>query len=83
MRDQILVQQAQKAVDSLMRSYGFGAYRLIRDPEGVISLWAIEGTARTPFSIVFVDKGRSYRRVEELPDDYLRTFLTFVGTSVP
>ncbi len=53
-----IINQAKSVAALLMRHYRHGSYRIIRDPEGVISLWAIEGSANAPFSVSFVDKGR-------------------------
>jgi len=77
-RDLNLDGQAKSAALTLMRHYRHGAYRVIRDPEGVVSLWAIEGSPRDPFSISFVDKGRVYYKVEDVPPDLLKSFLEYV-----
>jgi hypothetical protein len=54
-----LYNQAKFAAESLMRHYRKGAYRVIKDPEGVISLWAIEGNPNDPFSISFLIRSNS------------------------
>lgn len=77
-----LYSQAKVAADSLMRHYRKGAYRVIRDPEGVISLWAIEGNPNDPFSLSFTDKGRVYNNIENVPDDMLKSFLEYVRKTV-
>ncbi|NTV51364.1 MAG: hypothetical protein HGA69_00820 [Desulfobulbaceae bacterium] len=77
-----LYSQAKSAVATLMRHYRYGAYRVIRDPEGVVSLWAIEGSPHAPFSITFVDKGRVYNRIEDVPDSVLKSFLEYVRKTV-
>jgi hypothetical protein len=74
--------QAKVATESLMRHYRKGAYRVIRDPEGVISLWAIEGNPNDQFSISFADKGRVYNKIEDVPDDMLKSFLEYVRKTV-
>jgi hypothetical protein len=81
-RDAILYSQAKSGVEALMRHYRYGAYRVIRDPEGVVSLWAIEGSPHAPFSITFVDKGRVYNRIEDVPDPVLKSFLEYVRKSI-
>ena len=81
-RDPNLGSQARGAAETLMRHYRFGAYRVIRDPEGVVSLWAIEGSPNAQFSISFVDKGRVYNRLEDLSDNYLKSFVDYVRKSV-
>jgi hypothetical protein len=76
-----LSNQAKEAVAFLMRRYRHGAYRAIRDPEGVVSLWAIEGSPSAPFSISFVDKGRVYNKIEDVPDHVLKAFVDHVRKS--
>ncbi|HXE96870.1 MAG TPA: hypothetical protein VN642_10720 [Dongiaceae bacterium] len=81
-RDINLLSQAKSAVAALMHHYRHGAYRVIRDPEGVVSLWAIEGKANAPFSISFADKGRVYNNIDDLPDHVLKSFIEYVRKSV-
>lgn len=77
-RDINLYSLTKNAAESLKRHYHHGAYRIIRDPEGVVSLWAIEGNPNDPFSISFVDKGRVYYKIEDVPHDMLKSFLEYV-----
>ena len=77
----ILYNQAIRAVESLKRHYRNGAYRVIRDPEGVVSLWEIEGNPNDPFSISFADKGRIYGKIQDVPQDLLRSFLEYMQQS--
>ena len=77
-----LYNQAKFAAESLMRHYRKGAYRVIRDPEGVISLWAIESNPNDPFSLSFVYKGRVYNKIEDVPDEMLKSFLEYVRNTV-
>lgn len=77
-RNITLYNQAMSAVQSLIRHYRYGAYRVIRDPEGNVSLWAIEGKAQAPFSISFVDRGRVYNTVDDVPQDLLKSFVEYV-----
>jgi hypothetical protein len=74
--------QTRIAVVLLMRHYRQGAYRVIRDPEGIISLWVIEGSSNAPFSISFANKGRVYNKIEDVPDDLLKSFLEYVRNNV-
>ena len=73
---------AKRAVGTLMQRYGSGAYRIIRNPEGVVSLWSIEGSPNAQFSISFVDKGRVYCTIEDVPQDMLKSFLEYVKKTV-
>ena len=72
-----LLNQATSAVRSLQTHYRYGSFRVIRDPEGVVSLWAIEGDPKAPFSISFVEKGRTYSRLEDIPHDFLMAFIEY------
>ena len=77
-RDKEAISMAKNAIVTLMQHYRHGAYRIIRDPEGVVSLWAIEGNPNAQFSISFVDKGRVYYNIEDVPGDLLRSFVKYV-----
>jgi len=81
-RDKLLYDQAKGAVTLLMRHYRYGAFRMIRDPEGLVSLWAIEGDAKAPFSLSFVDRGRVYRSIDDVPPDFLKSILEYVQKTV-
>jgi len=78
-KDRQLYNQAKVAVESLLRHYRKGAYRVIRDPEGVVSLWAIESGPNDAFTISFVNRGRVYNRIEDVPHDLLKSFLEYVS----
>ena len=73
-----LYNQGNSAVVVLMRMYQRGSYRVIRDPEGVISLWAIEGYEKSPFSISFANRGRISRHIEDMPAEFVRAFIEYV-----
>lgn len=74
--------QAMVAAETLRRHYRKGTYRVIRDPEGVISLWAIEGNPNDPFSLSFVERGRVYNKIEDVPEEMLKSFLEYVNKTV-
>jgi hypothetical protein len=82
-RDLNLYRQAKGTVESLMRHYRHGAYRVIRNPEGAVSLWAIESNPNEPFSISFADKGRVYYKIEDVPHDMLKSFLEYFCRTQP
>jgi hypothetical protein len=81
-RDSNFFNQAKSAVESIRIQHKFGAFRVIRDPEGSISFWSIESSPREPFSISFADKGRVYNRIEELPQDYLVSLLEYLKKTI-
>jgi hypothetical protein len=81
-RDVNLYNQGKSALALLVRLYRQrGAYRIIRDPEGVISLWAIEGCERTPFSVSFADRGRISGNIEDMSPEFVRAFIAYVRKS--
>jgi hypothetical protein len=61
-----------------MRIYQRGSYRLIRDPEGVISMWSIEGFEKCSFSLSFADRGRVSNTIEDMSPDFVRAFVEYV-----
>jgi hypothetical protein len=77
-RDVNLYNQGKGAVVHLVRLYQRGAYRIIRDPEGVISLWVIEGYERKPFSVSFADRGRISGNIEDMSPEFVRAFVEYV-----
>jgi hypothetical protein len=77
-RDMNLYNQGKGAVVQLVRRYQRGSYRVIRDPEGVISLWAIEGSERSPFSVSFADRGRISGNIEDMSSEFVRAFIEYV-----
>ncbi|KAB0667624.1 hypothetical protein F6V25_02720 [Oryzomonas japonica] len=78
-RDVNLYNQGKNALMLLVRLYRQrGSYRIIRDPEGVISLWAIEGAERTPFSVSFADRGRISGNLEDMSPEFVRSFIAYV-----
>jgi hypothetical protein len=77
-RDMNLYNQGKGAVAQLVHQYQRGSYRVIRDPEGVISLWAIEGNERGPFSVSFADRGRISGNIEDMSPEFVQAFIVYV-----
>jgi hypothetical protein len=77
-KDVSLYNQGKGALAQLVRLYQRGSYRVIRDPEGVISLWVIEGYERDPFSVSFADRGRISGNIEDMSPEFVRAFIEFV-----
>ncbi|QEM69375.1 hypothetical protein FO488_15245 [Geobacter sp. FeAm09] len=78
-RDVHLYNQGKNALALLVHRYRQrGSYRIIRDPEGVISLWAIEGYERSPFSVSFADRGRISGNMEDMSPEFVRAFIEYV-----
>ena len=73
-----LYNQGKGALGQLVRLYQRGSYRVIRDPEGVISLWVIEGFERGPFSVSFADRGRISGKIEDMSPEFVRAFIEYV-----
>ena len=78
MNDLKLNHEAQSAIVLLRQKYQRGVYRVIRDPEGVVSFWAIEGLEGNPFSLQFANRGRISSNVADMPADFVRAFINFV-----
>ena len=78
MSDVNLKNQAKSSVILLRQMYQRGSYRVIRDPEGVISLWAIEGFEKEPFSLQFANRGRISGNIEDMPAEFVRAFIEYV-----
>ena len=79
--DKDLYQKGNSAVLALARVYPRGAYRAIRDPEGVISFWTIEGYEQSSFSISFACRGRVSQNMEDMPPEFVRAFVEYVRKS--
>ena len=73
-----LYNQGKSALAQLVRLYQRGSFRVIRDPEGIISLWAIEGNERNPFSVSFADRGRISGNIEDMSPEFVRAFVEYV-----
>jgi len=82
MNDANLLNQANNTVVMLRQLYQRGAYRVIRDPDGVITLWAIEGLERDPFSIQFANRGRISYNIGDMPPEFVRSFIDYVKKTV-
>ncbi|GFE60073.1 hypothetical protein [Geobacter sp. AOG2] len=80
-RDVNLYNQGKDALALLVNLYQRGSYRVIRDPEGVISLWAVEGNERNPFSLSFADRGRISGSLEDMSPEFVRAFIEYVRRS--
>ncbi len=77
-RDQDFYRQGKLAMTTLMRMRQRGTYHVIRDPEGVITMWAIEGEERKPFALSFADRGRISADIEKMSPEFVRAFVEYV-----
>lgn len=59
-----------------------GWYRIIRDPEGTISIWDILGTQAKPFSITFVDRGHTSNDLTRMSPEFVKGLLVCLGQEV-
>lgn len=78
MSDAKLYQEAKNSVAVLRQKYQRGVYRVIRDPEGVVSFWSVEGLEQNPFSLQFANRGRISGNIADMPDEFVRVFIDFV-----
>lgn len=56
-----------------------GAYRVIRDPEGAISIWDILGKENGPFEISFADRGRVSRDLGKMPPEFVTGLIRYLA----
>jgi hypothetical protein len=77
-KDPNLYSQGKSAVAMLIRIRRRGSYHVIRDPEGVVSLWAIEGSEKGPFALSFADRGRISGNLEAMSPEFVRAFVMYV-----
>jgi len=77
-----IINQGKTALVILARVHPHGAYRIIRDPEGVITMWSIEGAARMPFQASFADRGHLSNRIEDMSADFLRALVEYVKRTI-
>jgi hypothetical protein len=74
--NETLYNQGKAAVAAYCRHVSQrGWYRIIRDPEGSISLWDILGTQAKPFSITFVDRGRQSQDLGRMSPEFVKGML--------
>jgi len=73
-----LQDQGKSALLQLARLYQRGSYRVIRDPEGMISMWSIEGCERKPFSVSFADRGRVSGNIGDMSPEFVQAFIAYV-----
>jgi hypothetical protein len=70
------------AVALLAKNCQRGSVHAVRDPDGVVSLWAIEGEERGPFRITFANRGRISGKIEDMPPEFVKAFVEFVERTV-
>ena len=57
-------------------------YHVIRDPDGVISVWSIEGEERGPFRISFANRGRVTGNLDDMPPEFVKSFVDYVQITI-
>jgi hypothetical protein len=77
-KDAALYNLGKHALAHLARSRQRGSYHVIRDPDGVISIWAIEGEENGPFRISFANRGRVSGNIEDMPPEFVKSFVDYV-----
>jgi len=81
-RDLTLYNLGKNAVVLLARSRQRGSYHVIRDPDGVISVWSIEGEEKGPFRISFANRGRVSGNIEDMPPEFVKSFVDYVQKTI-
>jgi len=75
-----LLNQGKAAVAAFCRHVsGRGLYRIIRDPEGAVSIWDILDTQMKPFSVTFVDRGQVSRDLGRMSPEFIKGMLHCLG----
>lgn len=81
-RDIALYNLGKNAIMTLAKNRQRGSYHVIRDPDGVISMWGIEGEERGPFRISFANKGRISGDIEDMPPEFVKAFVDYVQKTI-
>jgi len=77
-KDTVLYNLGKNALQLLAKNRQRGAYRVTRDPDGVISMWSIEGEESGQFRISFANRGRVSGSIEDMPPEFVRSFVDYV-----
>lgn len=81
-RDTSLYNLGKNAVVLFAKNRQCGSYRVIKDPDGVISVWSIEGEERGAFRISFANRGRISGNIEDMPPEFVKSFVDYVQKTI-
>ena len=81
-KDVALYNLGKNAIMILAKNRQRGSYRVIKDPDGVISVWSVEGEERSPFRVSFANRGRISWNIEDMPPDFVKSFVEYVQRTV-
>ena len=81
-RDIALYNLGKNAVGTFANNRRIGSYRVIKDPDGMISVWSIEGEERCPLRMSFASKGRVSGNIEDMPPDFVKSFVEYVQRTI-
>lgn len=74
-----LYKEARAAVAAFRDQVGQrGAYRLVRAPDGVISMWDLVGREQQPFEMTFAERGRISYRVEDMSPEFAKGVVAYL-----
>jgi len=73
--------EGKSAVAALAKTRQRGSYHAVRDPEGAVTLWSVQGEERGPFRITFANRGRISGNIEEMPPEFVKAFVEYVRRS--
>jgi len=77
-RDATLDNLGKGALLQLAKRLQRGCYHVIRDPEGVITVWSVEGEERGPLRMSFANRGRVSGNLEDMPPEFVRALVAYV-----
>ena len=81
-RDANLYNLGKNAVALFAKNRQRGSYRVIKDPDGVVSIWLIEGEENAPFRMSFANRGRISGNMEDMPPEFVKSFVDYVQKTI-
>lgn len=74
------IYQAARAAVAAFRDHvrRRGAYRIVRDPDGVVSMWDLVGREAQPFEMTFAERGRISYRIEDMSPEFAKAVIDYL-----
>lgn len=74
-----LYKEAAAAVAAFREQVGRrGAYRLVRAPDGVVSMWDLIGREMHRFEMTFAERGRISCRIEDMSPEFAKGVIAYL-----
>lgn len=55
-----------------------GAYRIVRQPDGVVSMWDLVGREAEPFEMTFAEAGRISYQIEKMSPEFAKGVIAYL-----